>query len=103
MLSYDMIVITSGKVKGDSLMKKVILTGFEPFLNHEANPSELIVSALDEKVINGLQVKSVVLPVSFQRAAEIMKKINKGRGPSSHCHVRSCRKANGYLVRAYSD
>ncbi|WDF04456.1 pyroglutamyl-peptidase I [Shouchella hunanensis] len=64
-------------------MKKVILTGFEPFLNHEANPSELIVSALDEKVINGLQVKSVVLPVSFQRAAEIMKKLIKEEDPAA--------------------
>ncbi|AIC95623.1 pyroglutamyl-peptidase I family protein [Shouchella lehensis] len=64
-------------------MKKMILTGFEPFLDHDANPSELIVSALDEKVINGLQVKSVVLPVSFQRAAEKMKTLIKEENPAA--------------------
>lgn len=40
-------------------MTQVLVTGFEPFGGHEANPSQLVAEALD----------GVVLPVSYERAA----------------------------------
>ncbi|MGP4078923.1 pyroglutamyl-peptidase I [Pseudalkalibacillus sp. R45] len=53
-------------------MKKLLLTGFEPFLDHGVNPTELIVINLDGKTIGGFSVVGRVLPVEFHRSAEVL-------------------------------
>ncbi|WP_408007857.1 pyroglutamyl-peptidase I [Pseudalkalibacillus sp. A8] len=53
-------------------MRKLLLTGFEPFLDHGVNPTELIVKKLDGKTIGGYQVIGRVLPVEFDRSAEVL-------------------------------
>lgn len=49
-------------------MKKLLLTGFEPFLNHPINPTEDIVLRLDGAQIGDYEVKGVLLPVDFEKA-----------------------------------
>lgn len=49
-------------------MKKLLLTGFEPFLNHPINPTEEIVLRLDGAQIGEYEVKGVLLPVDFEKA-----------------------------------
>jgi pyroglutamyl-peptidase len=49
-------------------MKKLLLTGFEPFLNHPINPTEEIVLRLDGAQIDSFEVKGVLLPVDFEKA-----------------------------------
>ncbi|WP_059103375.1 pyroglutamyl-peptidase I [Shouchella shacheensis] len=55
-------------------MKTVLLTGFEPFLNHQMNPTQQVASALDGEQLAGFQVKSLVLPVTFREAADTVLK-----------------------------
>ena len=49
-------------------MKKLLLTGFEPFLNHPINPTEEIVLRLNGAQIASYEVKGVLLPVDFEKA-----------------------------------
>ncbi|MGP4077664.1 pyroglutamyl-peptidase I [Halobacillus sp. K22] len=51
-------------------MKKLLLTGFEPFLNFAFNPTESIVEYLDGRTIGNYTIHGVVLPVDFNRSAE---------------------------------
>jgi len=50
----------------------LLLTGFEPFGDNAANPSEHIALTLDGEVIDGCVVKGMVLPVVFGEAARIL-------------------------------
>ncbi|MCF6138746.1 pyroglutamyl-peptidase I [Pseudalkalibacillus berkeleyi] len=50
-------------------MKKLLLTGFEPFLDHAMNPTESIVRNLDGKRVGEFEVVGRVLPVVFDEAA----------------------------------
>lgn len=49
-------------------MKKLLLTGFEPFLDHPINPTEELVLRLDGAQIGEYEVKGVLLPVDFEKA-----------------------------------
>ncbi|MCA1032070.1 pyroglutamyl-peptidase I [Bacillus timonensis] len=50
-------------------MKKLLLTGFVPFLGLPINPTEEIVKTLDGKVIGEYEIVSRVLPVEFAESA----------------------------------
>lgn len=51
-------------------MKTLLLTGFEPFLSFPINPTEKIVKELDGVGIGDYQVKGLLLPVEYEKAAE---------------------------------
>jgi pyroglutamyl-peptidase len=53
-------------------MKKLLLSGFVPFLDFPVNPSEQIVRALDGECIGDYQVVGRVLPVEFARSGPEM-------------------------------
>ncbi|WLD93061.1 pyroglutamyl-peptidase I [Alkalihalobacillus sp. AL-G] len=53
-------------------MKKLLLTGFEPFLDHGSNPTEYIVRTLDGRVVGSFQITGRVLPVDFERSADLL-------------------------------
>lgn len=53
-------------------MKKILLTGFEPFLNHSINPTERIVSTLHGETIGSYTVAGEILPVDFGRTGLLM-------------------------------
>jgi pyroglutamyl-peptidase len=52
-------------------MTSVLVTGFEPFGEHETNPSQLVAEALD----------GVVLPVSYERAPDALRAAIDERKP----------------------
>jgi pyroglutamyl-peptidase len=49
-------------------MKKLLLTGFEPFLGFPINPTEAIVKELDGQEIGGYRVHGLLLPVDYETA-----------------------------------
>ena len=51
-------------------MKKLLLTGFEPFLGFPINPTDEIVRALDGKTIGEYEVVGRILPVDFSQSAK---------------------------------
>ena len=56
---------------------KVLVSGFEPFGGSHANPSQLLVKELVQEKIEGASLEAIVLPVEFDRAAELL--LNKVR------------------------
>ena len=56
------------RVKGIRRGRRLILSGFEPFGGERANPSWEVASALDKKIIGGVMVDAVRLPVDTPRA-----------------------------------
>ncbi|NBI28689.1 pyroglutamyl-peptidase I [Chengkuizengella marina] len=51
-------------------MKKILLTGFVPFLNYSINPTEHIVKQLNEQTIGNYEVCGRVLPVDFEKSGK---------------------------------
>lgn len=51
-------------------MKKVLLTGFEPFLHHTLNPTMEIVKELAGETIGDFQVVGKILPVTFSESGK---------------------------------
>lgn len=49
---------------------KLLLTGFEPFLNNATNPTEMIVNELHGQIINGYQIIGEILPVEFNKSGK---------------------------------
>ncbi|WP_332645892.1 pyroglutamyl-peptidase I [Lysinibacillus sp. 54212] len=64
-------------------MKKVLLTGFEPFLQFPKNPTEEVVKALDGKGIGNYMVVSRVLPVTFQQAGDLLLQLIEDEKPDA--------------------
>ena len=52
--------------------KKVLISGFEPFGGSRLNPSQLLVEALSQSSIDGVELAIIVLPVEFERATELL-------------------------------
>ena len=51
---------------------KVLISGFKPFGGATLNPSELLVNVLEQDQIPGVELFTVILPVEFDRSAEIL-------------------------------
>lgn len=51
-------------------MKKLLLTGFEPFLDYPINPTMKIVEDLDGEVINNYEVVGRILTVVFSKSGK---------------------------------
>ncbi|HEY4554515.1 MAG TPA: pyroglutamyl-peptidase I [Bacillaceae bacterium] len=51
-------------------MKKLLLTGFEPFLDFPVNPTMKIVEELDGERINGYQVVGKIMAVDFSKSGQ---------------------------------
>lgn len=66
-----------------NMKKLILLSGFEPFGNFSRNPSQEIVRALDETVILGAQVHSLVLPVDTKTAPKMLTAALKELEPSA--------------------
>ncbi len=49
-------------------MKKLLLTGFEPFLEFPINPTEKVVEALNGTKIGDYEITGVLLPVDFKES-----------------------------------
>jgi pyroglutamyl-peptidase len=53
-------------------LKRVLLTGFEPFGGASFNPSSAVVSEIGKLQIAGIDVVTAILPVEFKRSAQIL-------------------------------
>ncbi len=53
-------------------MKKLLLTGFEPFLGFPINPTEKIVSALSGQSIGNNKIFGLLLPVDYSLSSKII-------------------------------
>ncbi|RPF52136.1 pyroglutamyl-peptidase I [Aquisalibacillus elongatus] len=53
-------------------MKKILLTGFEPFLSFNTNPTMEIANSLDGETLEQYQVITRILPVEFKKAGNVM-------------------------------
>jgi len=51
------------------MKKKLLLTGFEPFLNYDVNPTQKIVDAINGTEVGGFVIEGRVLPVDFKQSA----------------------------------
>jgi len=51
-------------------VRRVLVTGFEPFAGSEVNPSQLLVEALADDPPAGVALTTAVLPVAYARAGQ---------------------------------
>ncbi|MDQ0206777.1 pyroglutamyl-peptidase I [Alkalicoccobacillus murimartini] len=65
------------------MMKTLLLTGFEAFLQHKSNPTERIATQLNGESIGGFTIVGKVLPVSFKESAEILLDFEKEVKPDA--------------------
>lgn len=49
-------------------MKRLLLTGYGPFLNNQTNPSEELAKFFDGKTVGNFKVLGRILPVSYEQA-----------------------------------
>lgn len=64
-------------------MKKLLLTGFEPFLGFPINPTEAIVKELDGKEVGGYRVYGLLLPVDYEAAGPKILQEIESLGPDA--------------------
>lgn len=64
-------------------MKKVILTGFEPFGGYKYNPTEDSTKYFDKKVVSGIKVKGLVLPCTYFGAFKILSNVINREKPDA--------------------
>lgn len=62
-------------------MKKLLLTGFEPFDGFSVNPSEELAKCLDGHVIGKFEVVGLVLPLDYKNALGILDKVLEEHKP----------------------
>lgn len=62
-------------------MKRVLLTGFEPFAGASLNPSEQIVKTLAASGVVGVELHTAVLPVVFTESSELLRHLIKLHNP----------------------
>jgi len=53
-------------------MKKLLLSGFEPFLQFPINPTEQIIKSLDGEHIGDYVIKGILLPVDFGNSSKLL-------------------------------
>jgi len=53
-------------------MKKLLLTGFVPFLEYTVNPSQQVVEKLNGRQVGAYEVCGQLLPVEFFRSAAVL-------------------------------
>lgn len=55
-----------------SIGRRVLISGFEPFGGSNLNSSQLVVEAISKESFSGLDLFTVVLPVEFGKAADVL-------------------------------
>ncbi|MDY0405058.1 pyroglutamyl-peptidase I [Virgibacillus sp. 179-BFC.A HS] len=64
-------------------MKKLLVTGFEPFLDNPINPTAEIAEKLNDTVINDYAIIGKVLPVVFSESGEQLVKLLEAHQPDA--------------------
>lgn len=53
-------------------MMKILVSGFEPFGGDQVNPTEQLVEALRKETLAGAEIRTILLPVTFDECAELL-------------------------------
>lgn len=61
----------------------LLLTGYEPFGDHDENPSAMVARELDGEEIAGHEISGHVLPVQFDRTASEMQNLIETHDPTA--------------------
>ncbi len=61
----------------------LLLTGYEPFGDHDENPSAMVARELDGEEISGHEISGHVLPVEFDRTANEMRNLVESHDPTA--------------------
>jgi pyroglutamyl-peptidase len=56
-------------------MARIILSGFVPYGGFQENPSAEVAMRMQDKIIGGAKVESVILPVSFRHAFNVLRAV----------------------------
>ena len=64
-------------------MKRIILTGFEPFGDYKFNPTQDIAKEYDGKEIRDIEVIGLVLPCTYYSAHNYLKSFTKSLAPDA--------------------
>lgn len=67
--------------------RAILVTGFEPFGPHAANPSEQLAKAVDGRVVGDCTVRGAVLPVEHKSARAAMAALLEDARPSAVIHL----------------
>ncbi|WP_186333531.1 pyroglutamyl-peptidase I [Paenibacillus xylanexedens] len=62
-------------------MVKILISGFEPFGGDAVNPTGAIIEALANEVVEGTELKTVLLPVHFNECADLLIAEMEAYGP----------------------
>ncbi|MFL0372495.1 pyroglutamyl-peptidase I [Paenibacillus amylolyticus] len=62
-------------------MVKILISGFEPFGGDTMNPTGALMEALANEVIEGAELKTVLLPVHFDECADLLISEMEAYGP----------------------
>jgi pyroglutamyl-peptidase len=62
-------------------LKKVLLTGFEPFGGASFNPSGAVVEAISKDGVDGAEIVTAILPVEFKRSAAMLLELISSNKP----------------------
>jgi pyroglutamyl-peptidase len=65
----------------------IVVTGFEPFAGHTANPSRELAKAVDGRRVGGHEVRGLVLPVQHREAGAVMERLLAERQPAVVVHL----------------
>jgi pyroglutamyl-peptidase len=65
----------------------IVLTGFEPFDGHDANPSQDVAKALDGRVVGEAMVCSAILPVDHAEAGPRVARLIDDLAPRAVVHL----------------
>jgi pyroglutamyl-peptidase len=65
----------------------IVVTGFEPFAGHTANPSRELAKAVDGRRVGGHEVRGLVLPVQHREAGAVMERLLAERPPAVVVHL----------------
>ena len=65
----------------------ILVTGFEPFGGHPSNPSAEIAKSVDGRVVAGVAVRAVILPVHHAEAAHAAARLLSEHDPVAVLHL----------------
>ena len=55
-----------------SIGRRILISGFEPFGGSNLNSSQLVVEAISKENLSGVELFTVILPVEFGKAADVL-------------------------------
>jgi pyroglutamyl-peptidase len=76
------------------MLETILLTGFGPFGDHERNVSGEAARRLDGAEIGGFRVRSLTLPVQFEKAVAALEEAVEGETPAAIISSGICRESD---------